>query len=228
MSRRDTIIIAVLVNAALLMILFATSSRSKEKESKPENGMLSSAPIAFQEESVKSPAEELEEILSQYVAPSLPQEMATAKESVETFTVPKPIEASPLASVSPQMQQIEELKPAAPETTEFVVKKGDVLEKIAHSHGTTVAAIMNVNHLTSTQLKIGQVLQIPGKKTAVAAKPQPAASTPTAEFYVVKEGDNPWLIASKNRIKLEELLRLNDLDEKKARRLRPGDKLRLR
>ena len=46
-------------------------------------------------------------------------------------------------------------------------------------------------------------------------------------FYIVKPGDNPWTISMKHRMKVEDLLRLNNLDDKKAKRLRPGDKLRI-
>ena len=53
--------------------------------------------------------------------------------------------------------------------------------------------------------------------------------TPNPEdFYVVKEGDSPWAIALSNGIRLDELLKLNGLDEQKARKLRPGDRLRIR
>ncbi len=49
-----------------------------------------------------------------------------------------------------------------------------------------------------------------------------------AKYYIVKHGDNPWTIAVKNKIKVEELLRLNNLDESKAKKLKPGDQLRIK
>jgi peptidoglycan DL-endopeptidase LytF len=103
------------------------------------------------------------------------------------------------------------------------VKKGDFLEKIAKAHNTTVASIMKASKMSSTNLRVGQVLQVPVNEKS-------AASAPKSEndYYVVKEGDNPWLIASKNRIRLEDLLKLNGLDEAKARKLRPGDRLKIR
>ncbi|HSX13751.1 MAG TPA: LysM domain-containing protein [Chlamydiales bacterium] len=48
------------------------------------------------------------------------------------------------------------------------------------------------------------------------------------EYYIVKVGDNPWGIAMKHHMKLEELLKLNQLNEEKARKLKPGDRLRTR
>ncbi|NGX46548.1 MAG: hypothetical protein K940chlam2_01740, partial [Chlamydiae bacterium] len=44
----------------------------------------------------------------------------------------------------------------------------------------------------------------------------------------VVSGDNPWTIAVKNRIKVDQLLKLNGLNEEKARCLKPGDRLRIR
>lgn len=54
-----------------------------------------------------------------------------------------------------------------------------------------------------------------------------ASKSQEAKYYTVKSGDNPWSIAVKNKIKLDQLLKLNDLNEEKARRLKPGDKLRI-
>lgn len=48
------------------------------------------------------------------------------------------------------------------------------------------------------------------------------------EYYIVKSGDNPWTIAHKHHMQVEELLRLNNMDEVKAKRLRPGDRLRIK
>ncbi len=46
-------------------------------------------------------------------------------------------------------------------------------------------------------------------------------------YYIVKKGDSPWSIAMKNNLKLDDLIKLNNLDNEKAKKLRPGDKLRI-
>ena len=51
--------------------------------------------------------------------------------------------------------------PAPSARTSYRVKSGDTLYGIAGSFGTTVAAIMQLNGLTSTALHVGQVLLIP-------------------------------------------------------------------
>lgn len=86
---------------------------------------------------------------------------------------------------------------------------------------------MRTNRLSSTQLKIGQVLKIPAKNKGGASS-STVANSGESKFYVVKNGDNPWTIAVKNHMKVDELLKLNGLDEEKARKLKPGDQLRIR
>lgn len=113
---------------------------------------------------------------------------------------------------------------------EVVVKKGDSLDKIAKAHHTSVDEIIKLNQLPGSFLKAGQVLKIPGKKEgAVVARPvQEKASGSNVEYYTVKVGDNPWSIAMKHHMKVEELLKLNGLNEENARKLKPGNRLRIR
>jgi hypothetical protein len=70
------------------------------------------------------------------------------------------------------------------------------------------------------------------KPVLVREEPAPKTSeskvVDEGKYYIVKSGDNPWSIAIKNHIKFDELLRLNHLDEEKAKKLKPGDKLRIK
>ncbi len=117
---------------------------------------------------------------------------------------------------------------------EIIVKQGDTLDKIAKNYRATVSEIMRLNRLTDSRLHIGQILYVPkNDEFLFDAKQSPMSEIPTssnkteAKYYIVKHGDNPWTIAIKNGIKVEELLRLNNLDENKAKKLKPGDKLRI-
>ena len=209
MSRRDTIIIAVLVNAGLLMVLFATATRSHDKVEKPSKKV----ELAKELPTKKKPeVVETNDNFDDFFA------QAFAEETTEELVLSHLPEPEPVAA------------PVAVEATfaenmvKVTVKSGDFLERIARNNNTTVAAIMKANNLSSTNLRVGQVLNVP-----VNEKPEAQTHASAAEeFYIVKDGDSPWLIASKNRVRLEDLLRINGLDEQKARRLRPGDKLKIR
>lgn len=94
-------------------------------------------------------------------------------------------------------------------------------------------------------------LPIPLKKTPVTAPPakkntqikeekkalpSPSVNTKPVEkikesqgdtFYTVQPGDNPWKIAKKFHISFEKLLELNNLNEKRARNLKVGERLKI-
>lgn len=57
------------------------------------------------------------------------------------------------------------------DTTTYVVKAGDMLEKIARRHGTTSKAVMRLNGLKTTMIKPGQKLKLPATKAASSAEP---------------------------------------------------------
>lgn len=237
MSRKETIMIAVLVNAALLTVLFVTAIRS-DPSTTESSSKLDKKTEQLAERSHKQKSNLDDDFLNEYIV-SIPKESSVEQyytfDEGELALVPMPL-PNPATDSASQSPPNLATKPSEPVTghemkkeeerlVNVTVKKGDVLEKIARANQTTVAAIMKANHLTSSQLKIGQVLKIPLPKEGVM---QGAAVTHEGEYYIVREGDNPWLIASRNKINLEELLRLNDLDEIKAKRLRPGDRLKIR
>jgi len=67
----------------------------------------------------------------------------------------------------------------------YTVRKGDTLAKIARRCGVSVASIKNVNGLSGTTIRVGQVLVI-GAPRAVRPVATPAP-TPTIESTV-----SPW------------------------------------
>ncbi len=227
MSRRDTIIIAVLVNAGLLLVLFAVAMPSKEDNAAvekapvvavaPQQEVSSDQVLAVQTsaDSAGQPVDEIDQVLSAWNE----QASAVSGEVVAFNEEAAKVEESVVASAEAPLSLDGEF-------SEVVVKKGDALDKIARSHKTTTDAIMQLNALSSTKLKIGQVLKVPGKALKKAKKAAKAVAS-AAGSYTVKSGDNPWTIASKNNMKVEDLLKLNNLDEKKAKKLKPGDKLKI-
>jgi LysM repeat protein len=65
----------------------------------------------------------------------------------------------------------------APET--YVVKTGDTLTRVARTHGTTAAALRDLNGLKTDRINVGQKLKVPAKAAPREAAPAPALSTPT-------------------------------------------------
>jgi peptidoglycan DL-endopeptidase LytF len=262
MKRRDLIIIAVLVNAGLLIVLFASALKSNDATQElaaataPE--ITKSVELPIKPKAAGNPKEEVDAALSHYSSTAKSAESATPHvqstlpalassptpslensaapsfaDDLQALTMPQGT-PSPLASTpAPAGESVRA------ELIEVKVKKGDVLEKIAKVNHSSVEEIMKLNQLTSTRLKVGQVLKVKsgGKKESpvkASAQTAKAGAQTVAEksdgavrYYTVKNGDNPWTIAVKNRMKLEDLLKLNNLTEEKARRLKPGDQLRI-
>lgn len=262
MSRRDTIIIAVLLNAGLLAILFLMAVNMDDEKlvqasdfpqtlvdvTEQPSPVISSPEIAAAtpEFNTAQSGDEIDNALKQFA--DNPQLILVDDEG-------EPIDKEPLA-LPPAVSTTPPHNPEPPPSTqppqsqhlvEVTVKKGDALEKIARANNATVEAIKKANDLTSSKLKIGQVLKIPVgskiSKTTAAAQPpkkpteakpaanknkQVIASNANQEFYTVKSGDNPWKIAKQFHVKFDELLKLNNLDEEKARNLKIGDKLRVK
>jgi len=211
MNRRDIIIVAVLINAGLLATLFVSSLKKEQGTdlvlSPKEAHQIE---IAASPLSVKQGGDQIDQVISQYTA------MAKTEEKKEE-TLPPPI-LTPMPKAETKAFTSSPLRVVT-------VEKGDVLEKIARSHGISVDEIMKLNSLSNSRLQIGQELKLPERK---APKKEILSKKDDGKFYVVKGGDNPWTIAQKNGIQVDELLRLNNMDEEKAKRLRPGDRLRIK
>jgi peptidoglycan endopeptidase LytF len=255
MSRKDTIIVAVLVNAGLLIVLFASALKSNGPSSTALEQEFAQAPqplhhapsvAATKETSTlpSLPGNEVDQVF-QYVAqpanasttPSVASKTASLPSVADLPTVQPVPPVSSFASdfkMTPPAEKplISIVEKPTHQHIEHKVKKGDVLEKIARHHQCSVDQLMKLNHLTTSNLWIGQVLKVP-VKAGVAEQPvvttTSASTDPSSiKYYTVKNGDNPWTIAVKNHMKVEELLKLNQLDEEKARRLKPGDQLKIR
>lgn len=208
MNRKNTIVLALLVNGGIFLLLFVAVNRG------------------HQEDQLQTP---------------LDMAMPLAH-------LPKPIESrgdaptrQPTADPFSILQETRAAQTDVPQYLEITARRGDQLDRLAVVYGTSPEEIMRLNSLSSATLSPGQILKIPLtiENTQAAAETlpergaletkEPTGKASSAEkiYYIVKRGDSPWTIAQKHKIKLEELLRINDLDERKARRLREGDRLRV-
>lgn len=209
MSRRDTIIIAVLINACLLVVLFATSMTKSEETHYASNQEL---PFSAPSQSIKF--EDIERSL-----------VHDSKSLDETFPLQPPVMV-PAQTAKPNhlpiLAEEKMLRKEEPQNTKYIevtVKSGDYLERIGKENNVSAAEIMSYNNLKTTQLRIGQVLRIPLKEDG-----NHKIKTPIKQ-YIVKVGDTPWKIANDHNMKLEELLKLNHLDKESSKQLKPGDTL---
>ena len=83
----------------------------------------------------------------------------------------------------------------------YVVKSGDSLWSISNRYGVSVNDIKSLNNLTSNNLSIGQVLEIPSSNQNVD----------NGSSYIVKSGDSLWNIANRLGTTVNELKTLNNL-----------------
>ena len=217
MTKRQTILIAAMINAGLLMLL-CIAALSSQDELATE---LPSLAIQSHEEEVIPFFPEPQPVGPSEVVHSLPPLVVPQEAPVMVLPALPPSPVSAIAAASPT---------PAPSVQEVTVRAGDTLEKLARTHKISVDDLIKFNQLPSTFLRVGQVLRVPaGHVAAVAPNNKPTAAVPVGtEYYVVKAGDSPWTIAMKHHMKVEELLRLNQLDEGKARKLKPGDRIKIR
>lgn len=243
MTRKDTILVAVVINAGLLALLFAAAVIYDTGSSAGQIEL--AVPLEELKPAVQEPplnliaaastGDEVDNVLKFYSTP-LQQPIVVSTNTEETYVIKgqEPEQENlPPAGVSESEQE---------KFVEIKVKQGDMLEKIARAHKTTVSAIKKANNLDSEWLSIGQVLKIPvkaiGANAANAASEsqkgvqQEASSAEKVEqdpvYYVLKSGDNPWKIAKQHGVKYDEILRLNQMSEEKARNLKIGDRIRVK
>jgi membrane-bound lytic murein transglycosylase D len=100
-----------------------------------------------------------------------------------------------------------------------VVKSGDSLWIIAKRYGTTTQKIQEMNRLSTTRLRINQVLKVPS--------PESAGTSPAkgSETYYVRQGDSPYLIARKNNMSLNRFLKINNLNPRST--IYPGQSVKI-
>lgn len=102
-----------------------------------------------------------------------------------------------------------------PEFTNYVVKKGDNLYSIARSNNITIDTIMKDNDLSSTALRVGQVLKIRTGTPTVFEECYGPDYTPPETIdtitYTVKKGDSLYSIASRYNTSVTAIMNLNNL-----------------
>jgi peptidoglycan endopeptidase LytF len=106
----------------------------------------------------------------------------------------------------------------------YLVKSGDSLWKIAQNHHVNVSAIKQANNLSGDSLKIGQKLKMPAATSSMAAASaasdagvfHPGTATEKGQtVHYVDIGESPAVIARKYGVKVDELMRINNVTDPK-------------
>lgn len=225
MNRKEIIVFSVFVNMALITILFISALRPTLKG---EMNIDSAEVVIVNETKSVKPLEsskeidQVDQILKEYIAKAEAPKEETIIAAAKPAALPVEKRAEEKAQELPKVEESSLI--------EVIVRSGDVLEKIARRHNTTVEEIMTLNKMKDTRLRIGQTLYLREntRKKAPMAKHNTTPNKSEEKYYVVKKGDSVWTVAIKNHIKVADLLRLNNLNEAKAKKIQPGVKLRIR
>jgi LysM repeat protein len=124
-------------------------------------------------------------------------------------------------------------------STEYTVKRGDSLSKIANQYDTSVRAIKAANRLSSDLIRVGDKLVVPvsgsnGASSGMSvmtsdsissSSTTPSFSTSGARTHTVKSGEYPGKIASQYGITTDELLSLNNITD--PRKIQVGKVLKV-
>ncbi|MEM6821688.1 MAG: LysM peptidoglycan-binding domain-containing protein [Verrucomicrobiota bacterium] len=154
--------------------------------------------------------------------PKAPVQQPITQQPQSNFR-PAPVQQPAVPKVAPKVTKISEVEQPLPKTsvTTYQVQKGDTLSGIASRFGVSVTEIQNTNQLSSTMIRVGQNLSVPGftQAAAIAPTPAPKVPAPRAEVvsansrYQVAKGDTLWRIAKKFNTTPDQLVKLNGLKD---------------
>ncbi|HEX5398717.1 MAG TPA: LysM peptidoglycan-binding domain-containing protein [Verrucomicrobiae bacterium] len=151
---------------------------------------------------------------------------------IETSAVPAVVTSAPpvapavIAPPPSTVAPVAPFAPAAQETTEYTVVKGDTLSGIAKAKGVSLKALEAANPtVVPTKLQVGKKLIIPAGSASAPATMESATGMNTGgETYVVKPGDNLSKIAREHDTTVKALQAENNLT---TTMIKVGDKLKI-
>jgi len=175
------------------------------------------------------------------VEESITEDLVIPEKKDEDLKVPSKEAAAPAVDTKyPPLASIAPVPETAPEKT-YTVKKNDSIWKIARQFGVSYVDLAAYNNYPINKpLYVGKVLSIPPatyhaskaerkkisskvksrKSKRSSSKKYSSSKTPVVATlsggnkYIVRNGDNPWLIARRFKVKLSDLLNANNLTSK--------------
>ena len=131
----------------------------------------------------------------------------------------------PASSSAARAPQVARASSSAPVV--HVVRRGDTLTGIARRHGSSVTALRRENGLSSSLIRAGQTLRVPGSGSSsgtVGGAVEPASSSSAPVVHVVRRGDTLTGIARRHGSSVVALRRENGL---RSSLIRAGQTLRV-
>lgn len=158
-------------------------------------------------------AEEIEVVTPPIADPADVSTTPDTVSEVSTVPTPEPSTAAPMVNAK------------------HLVASGETLYSISVKHGVAISAIRNANpQLRGNNIISGTYLNIPVRADSEAGRTAAArtdALTAIPSTYTIQKGDTLARIAKKHKISTAKLMKINNLTEKDARRIKPGDKLKI-
>ena len=109
---------------------------------------------------------------------------------------------------------------AEPSVVTYKVKKGETLSDIAEKNNVSVTDLKSLNNLHSSSIRSGQQLQLTGKDAQ--SEKETVAKAEKTIVHKVESGESLYVIAKKYNVAIDELKRLNNLEDGK---IKPGQSL---
>lgn len=223
MKKSVAITAIVALHATIIGTLLVQAGCSSEPE-KPQAGTATASAEEIADTSTTAPADDPYTDLAEVTPPEGSDALRAAPtrptwnmsgNSVNEVIVP-----------DDEPETVEPVKPAAvvkPETpkspatssTEYVVKKGDSLSKIASAHGVKLGDLLAENNMNmKSVIRIGQKISIPGKSSAAKPVAEEVVSSNISEeaaTYIVKKGDSLSRIAKNTGMTVRQIMEINGL-----------------
>ena len=126
----------------------------------------------------------------------------------QELKVNQPLEVASVANGAKNIK----IEPAA---VTYKVKKGETLSDIAKKNNASVADLKTLNNLHSSSIRPGQQLQLSGKD--VQPEKEAVAKAGKTIVHKVESGESLYVIAKKYNVAIDELKRLNNLEDGKIK-----------